>query len=103
MPTRKPNARATRASMKIRSCTKNFVILGLLAVVASAAGAQTRPPTGERPRPKPAAQAAGSATQAQVDKAEDAIGRNDFAAAEPLLKAAAAANPKDYRAWYDLG
>jgi len=55
-----------------------------------------------RRRSAPEAEAA-RAQAAQVDKAEDAIARNDFAAAEPLLKAATSAGSKDYRAWYDLG
>ena len=39
----------------------------------------------------------------QVEQAEAAIEKNDYAAAEPLLSQAVAANPKDHRAWYDLG
>lgn len=39
----------------------------------------------------------------EVDQAEAAINKGDFAAAEPLLQKAVAAKPNDYRAWSDLG
>lgn len=38
-----------------------------------------------------------------IARAEDAIQKNDFNAAEPLLKKALAAEPKNYQAWFDLG
>jgi len=38
-----------------------------------------------------------------VDQAEDAMQKNDFATAEALLQKAVAAKPDDYRAWFDLG
>jgi len=38
-----------------------------------------------------------------ITRAEDAIQKKDFAAAEPLLKKAIAADPKNYQAWFDLG
>ncbi|HXZ28603.1 MAG TPA: tetratricopeptide repeat protein [Terriglobales bacterium] len=44
-----------------------------------------------------------NAVSPQVEQAEAAIEKGDYAAAEPLLAQAVAANPKDYRAWYDLG
>jgi Flp pilus assembly protein TadD len=44
-----------------------------------------------------------NAVSPQVEQAEAAIEKRDFAAAEPLLTKAVADNPKDYRAWYDLG
>jgi Flp pilus assembly protein TadD len=39
----------------------------------------------------------------EVDQAEAAITKNDFAGAESLLQKAVAAKPNDYRAWSDLG
>ncbi len=39
----------------------------------------------------------------EVDQAEDAMQKNDFATAEALLQKAVAAKPDDYRAWFDLG
>ena len=39
----------------------------------------------------------------EVAQAEAAIEKRDFPTAEKLLTAATAANPKDDRAWYDLG
>ena len=39
----------------------------------------------------------------EVAQAEEAMQRNDFSAAEPLLQKAVAAKPNDYRAWFDLG
>src|SRR5450432_2401827 len=38
-----------------------------------------------------------------LSRAEDAIQKNDFAAAEALLKKALASDPKNYQAWFDLG
>ncbi len=57
----------------------------------------------QTPRRPPAKPTQPRSTPSPIDQAEDAIARNDFAAAEPLLKSAAAADPKDHRAWYDLG
>jgi tetratricopeptide (TPR) repeat protein len=42
-------------------------------------------------------------TSPEVEQAEAAMQKNDFAAAEPLLQKAVAAKPDDYRAWFDLG
>ncbi|HEX3996561.1 MAG TPA: tetratricopeptide repeat protein, partial [Acetobacteraceae bacterium] len=39
----------------------------------------------------------------EVDQAEAAMQKNDFAGAESLLQKAVAAKPNDYRAWSDLG
>jgi Tfp pilus assembly protein PilF len=39
----------------------------------------------------------------QVDEAEAAIEKQSWERAEDLLKAATDKNPKDYRAWFDLG
>jgi tetratricopeptide (TPR) repeat protein len=44
-----------------------------------------------------------NAVSPQVEQAEAAIEKRDFTAAEPLLTKAVTDNPKDYRAWYDLG
>lgn len=44
-----------------------------------------------------------NAVSPQVEQAEAAIQKSDYAAAEPLLTKAVADDPKDYRAWYDLG
>src|SRR3979490_195493 len=39
----------------------------------------------------------------EISRAEEAIQKNDFAAAEPLLKKALQREPKNYQAWFDLG
>ena len=39
----------------------------------------------------------------EISQAEDAMQKGDFSAAEPLLQKAVAAQPNDYRAWFDLG
>jgi len=39
----------------------------------------------------------------EVEQAEAAMEKNDFAAAEALLQKAVAAKPDNYRAWFDLG
>jgi tetratricopeptide (TPR) repeat protein len=38
-----------------------------------------------------------------IARAESALEKKDYAAAEPLLKEAVGDDPDDYRAWYDLG
>jgi len=40
---------------------------------------------------------------AKLTQAEDAIAKNDYAAAEPLLKEVIETYPEQYAAWYDLG
>ena len=44
-----------------------------------------------------------AATPNPVDQAETAIDKQSWPEAESLLKDATAQNPKDYRAWFDLG
>lgn len=39
----------------------------------------------------------------KLNRAEEAISKQDYAAAEPLLKEVVAERPDDYAAWYDLG
>jgi tetratricopeptide (TPR) repeat protein len=39
----------------------------------------------------------------EIAEAENAIQKNDFAAAESLLKKALVRDPKNYQAWFDLG
>jgi len=41
--------------------------------------------------------------QAQVEQAESAIEKRDYATAEKSLQDAVAKDPKNFRAWYDLG
>jgi tetratricopeptide (TPR) repeat protein len=40
---------------------------------------------------------------AKLNEAENDLSKQDYAAAEPLLKQVVADHPKDYAAWYDLG
>lgn len=42
-------------------------------------------------------------TAAKLSRAEEAIAKQDYATAEPLLKEVVADRPADYAAWYDLG
>jgi Flp pilus assembly protein TadD len=42
-------------------------------------------------------------TPPEIAQAEDAIQKNDFAGAEPLLKTAVDKDPNSYQAWFDLG
>jgi Flp pilus assembly protein TadD len=42
-------------------------------------------------------------TPPEIAQAEDAIQKNDFASAEPLLKKAVNKDPNNYQAWFDLG
>src|SRR5208283_2314159 len=42
-------------------------------------------------------------TPPEISQAEDAIQKNDFTAAETLLKKALDKDPKNFQAWFDLG
>src|SRR3981081_1775978 len=42
-------------------------------------------------------------TPPEIAQAEDAIQKNDFSAAETLLKKAVDKDPNNYQAWFDLG
>jgi Flp pilus assembly protein TadD len=44
-----------------------------------------------------------SETSPEVEQAETAIQRGDYATAEPLLQKTVSAKPDDYLAWFDLG
>ena len=44
-----------------------------------------------------------NASPPEIDQAETAMQKGDFATAEALLQKAIAAKPNDYRAWFDLG
>ncbi len=74
----------------------NRAILLILAVSLPLA-AQTA--AGKRAHAKPAQ----SASAALLRDAEAAIDKQDYAAAEPKLQQVTAEDPKDYRAWFDLG
>src|SRR5713101_5468847 len=85
---------------------KNKVALLLALTMASAGAVEACAQTGAKPARRPPVTSPPqlpSYASAQVDKAEEAISRGNYAAAEPLLKSAVIADPKDYRAWYDLG
>ena len=74
-----------------------FVLLA--AALATPVQAQQSPPTIhhdhiEEPAPE---------QNSDVDQAEAAMGKKDFATAEALLQKAVDAKPDDYRAWLDLG
>ena len=82
---------------------KKFPILIL--ALACAAAAQSAPAAKSRAQSaKPPAQpTAAPKLPPELEKAEAAIAKKDFAAAEPLLLQETKANPQDFRAWYDLG
>jgi tetratricopeptide (TPR) repeat protein len=48
-------------------------------------------------------QEATTETSPEVEQAEAALQKGDYATAQPLLEKAVAANPDDYLAWFDLG
>ena len=68
-------------------------LLSVLLLLAFCAPAQTREPAA-----KPAA-----AAPSAVDQAEVQIDKQNWPEAERLLKEATSKDPKDYRAWFDLG
>ncbi len=82
---------------------RNSLLLTLVVIsfFVPAAVAQESQPTVRHRRVEDAASA--DTASAQVDQAEAAMEKNDFAGAQSLLQKAAAANPGDYRVWFDLG
>ena len=67
-------------------------------------GRATPPVLTQTATKKPADQShAQPSSRTQLDKAEDLLAKGDYATAEPLLTTVTTDNPKDFRAWYDLG
>jgi tetratricopeptide (TPR) repeat protein len=73
----------------------------LLLLAALSLPALGQAPPRHKPGAKPAAKV--ETYSALVRDAEAAIEKGDFAAAEPKLLQATTSDPKDYRAWFDLG
>ncbi len=80
-------------------CTK--VLLGAVLAVWLPVLAQQSKPTVRHRQVEETTPA--DTASAEVDRAETAMQKNDFAGAESLLGKAVAANPNDYRAWFDFG
>jgi tetratricopeptide (TPR) repeat protein len=82
---------------------KPFLLIAALVALAAclSARAQESKPTIRHHRV--AETVPDDSTSPEVEQAEAAMQKNDFAAAEPLLQKAVAAKPDDYRAWFDLG
>ena len=72
----------------------------LLLLIATCALSQTHPAT--RPRKEPI-RVPLEDQPTELFRAEEAIQKNDFTAAESLLKKAIHRDPKNYQAWFDLG
>lgn len=76
---------------------KTVVIAMIVCLATASLSAQkTRPRTKSSPSKR-------TVVPAGLMKAEEAIGKKDYAAAEPLLWEETKSNPQDFRAWYDLG
>jgi Flp pilus assembly protein TadD len=83
----------------------NARVYGLLLVLAMASGDVAALPfqqTGTTVRHHRVAETEDDVSP-EVEQAEAAMQKQDFAAAETLLTKAVAVNPADYRAWFDLG
>jgi len=91
----------------VACCVFLLAALALLTPSADAvpqsAAKQSSGSQGSSTRRKVRVEEPAPAAVSAVDKAEEAIARKDYAAAEPLLRSATAEDPKDYRAWFDLG
>src|SRR5689334_9739770 len=79
---------------------RTFPIL-VLALACTAPAQTARPPA--KTRARAAQSSAAPKLPPELEKAEAAIAKKDFAAAESLLLQETKANPQDFRAWYDLG
>ncbi|MBV9574408.1 MAG: tetratricopeptide repeat protein, partial [Acidobacteriales bacterium] len=88
-----------RISMPSNSVTRGVVILFAAASLVSVARANSQT-NGKTVRHHRAEE---NSTPADVAKAEEAIEKRDYPAAEALLKKVVAGDPADYQAWFDLG
>jgi tetratricopeptide (TPR) repeat protein len=85
---------------KRRAALRHVVLLATLSIAVSVAAQESKPTV----RHHTVVEAVPDDTSSpEVEQAEAAMQKNDFAAAEPLLLKAVAAKPGDYRAWFDLG
>lgn len=82
--------------MRLRRAISTGIVAGLLLGSADAQKAKS----GHR---KLRVEEAVDSVSPQVAAAESALGKNDFAKAEELLKLASTQTPNDYHVWYDLG
>jgi Flp pilus assembly protein TadD len=76
--------------------TSLIALLALLPALAHAAPQESKPTVRHH-------QVEVSDLSPQVEQAEAALQKGDYAAAQPLLENAVQAKPDDYRAWFDLG
>src|SRR3974377_521319 len=88
-----------------RTSTKLRIVLYLaLAVMLLPPWASyARQQSGQTVRHHRVEEPADEALSPEVEQAEAALQKQDYATAETLLKEAIAANQADYRAWFDLG
>jgi tetratricopeptide (TPR) repeat protein len=87
------------AELRVRMGTNRFLRALLLAICLSAlVQSQSRPPTVRHHQVEEQNPDAAKLTEAETD-----ISKQDYAAAEPLLKQIVSAHAENYAAWYDLG
>src|SRR5579864_6619502 len=87
------------AELRVRMGINRFLLRCLLILGCSVlARAQARTPTVRHHRVEEQNPDASKLTEAEID-----ISKQDYAAAEPLLKQIVADHPQNYAAWYDLG
>ena len=87
------------AEFRVRMGINRFLLPCILLLGCLApARAQSRPPTVRHHHVEEQNPDASKLTEAETD-----IGKQDYAAAEPLLKQIVAAHEENYAAWYDLG
>jgi tetratricopeptide (TPR) repeat protein len=82
---------------------KRFLILAMVGLALSASAEQKPAQSGSKAGTKRAPATRETALPAELQKAEEAISRRDYATAEPLLLQEIKNNPQDFRAYYDLG
>src|SRR5579864_6549526 len=87
------------AELRVRMGINRFLLRCLLILGCSVlARAQARTPTVRHHRVEEQNPDTSKLTEAEID-----ISKQDYAAAEPLLKQIVADHPQNYAAWYDLG
>src|SRR5262245_49458834 len=93
-----PNKASIPYKQRLTTVAKTAIVMLACAAVLTPAYAQTKQ---TKSKPTPAVETV--AVPKAVADAEEAIGKKDYDRAEPLLLEATQKDPKDYRAWYDLG
>ena len=89
--------------LRTRHAAVMVLLLSAVSLSAQSKPAQSKPAQSARKTVRHHQVEEPDPVSAKINQAEDDIGKQDYAAAESLLKEAVAEMPENYSAWYDLG